>query len=185
MPCVLSAKISAHGSCVIKKNVCWRIKCPCCRRIIRQKSKISRFIAKSCKDILKNCQCRRIRLPKTANLSATASCNTATALLSTAKTPPRSAKRPTRRQNSLHTSKTKKGTHRRSRWFFIYGRSPRMLAACKGTHDNLPPALVLTKPPVNGHYLPNMVSCSPSLSSSSCFWIYALILSAFLPAVST
>lgn len=62
----------------------------------------------------------------------------------------------------------KKVTRRRSRRVFIYGHSPTILAACKGTHVDLPPARVLTKPPVNGHYLPNKDICSPNLSSSNC-----------------
>ena len=73
---------------------------------------------------------------------------------------------------SRYSDFKKKVTRRRSRRFFIYGRSPTILAACKGTHVNLPPARVLTRPPVNGHYLPNIDCCSPNLSSSN--WAYGL-----------
>jgi len=87
--------------------------------------------------------------------------------------------------------------HRRSRWFFICGQSPRILAAPSQAHgrSGICVGLLLTArqngpfhylPPLKGSSsLPNIVICSPNLSSSSWCLIYSAIFCLFLPTVST
>ena len=87
---------------------------------------------------------------------------------------------------------------RRSRLFFICGQSPRILAApsqalrrsgiCVGsaTFSPLKTGYFRYLPPLKGSSsFPNIVSCSPILSSSNWLRIYSVIFCLFFPTVST
>ena len=77
--------------------------------------------------------------------------------------------------------------HRHSRWFFICGHSPRIQAAPSQAHRRSATCVSYYLLPVNGLSLalPNIVICSPILSSSNWCLMYSAIAFVFFPTVST